>query len=561
MLSLRSHRRALRVALVAAVLVVGAFTALRVVPPADGHHTAPVDTRAIARLATPLVPDVPGNQPIELSFSRPMDRASVRAALSVVPAHDVQLAWSAGDTRLSIAPSPAWAPATVYTISVGSAARTAAGGVMTGPVRAVFLTADAPTASIAAVAMSGKRASPTAGFRISFSRPVNLSSLQSALSITPQAVGQLTTGLDRGSPTVVTWVPTVPLSADATYVVTFGAPVSSSDGMTVAPAPRLVVRTIAGPEVVRTRPANHAQSVPAGATVSIRFGRSMDRASTQAAFRLVLEPADSGVSGHYSWAENDTVLVFTPARALAAGHVYTLILAGSATSQDGAPVALPGAGPELRASFRVAAPALAAVKSAPAPAGPAARPSTAPAPRSTEAPRSTAAPSATPTRAPSAQASAGAPWLNVERYALQLLNCTRTGGWVQSDGTCDGYGSGRYSTYVAPLTLSAGISSAVSRPYAKYQAVRNACSHFLQGTPGDRLAAAGYTSYRWGENIGCQTASPSQAVVNSLLFFQSEKSYNGGHWANLKNAQYSTVGIGVWDSNGYVLVVFDFYHP
>jgi uncharacterized protein YkwD len=132
---------------------------------------------------------------------------------------------------------------------------------------------------------------------------------------------------------------------------------------------------------------------------------------------------------------------------------------------------------------------------------------------------------------------------------------------VQADGTCDGYGSGRYSTYVAPLTLSAGISSAVSRPYAKYQAVRNACSHFLQGTPGDRLAAAGYTSYRWGENIGCQTASPSQAVVNSLLFFQSEKSYNGGHWANLKNAQFSTVGIGVWDSNGYVLVVFDFYHP
>jgi hypothetical protein len=30
---------------------------------------------------------------------------------------------------------------------------------------------------------------------------------------------------------------------------------------------------------------------------------------------------------------------------------------------------------------------------------------------------------------------------------------------------------------------------------------------------------------------------------------------------NLKNPAYSTVGIGVWDENGYVLIVFDFYHP
>ncbi len=91
--------------------------------------------------------------------------------------------------------------------------------------------------------------------------------------------------------------------------------------------------------------------------------------------------------------------------------------------------------------------------------------------------------------------------------------------------------------------------------------MRDACSHFLDGTPGDRLARAGYTSYRWAENIGCQTGTPRQVAVNSLTFFQSEKSYGGGHWVNLKNPAYSTVGIGVWDDNGYVLIVFDFYHP
>jgi hypothetical protein len=41
------------------------------------------------------------------------------------------------------------------------------------------------------------------------------------------------------------------------------------------------------------------------------------------------------------------------------------------------------------------------------------------------------------------------PWYDVELYYLRLVNCTRTGGWVLSDGTCKGYGSGRYSRYVS----------------------------------------------------------------------------------------------------------------
>ena len=41
------------------------------------------------------------------------------------------------------------------------------------------------------------------------------------------------------------------------------------------------------------------------------------------------------------------------------------------------------------------------------------------------------------------------PFYSVELYYLKLVNCTRTGGWVLNDGTCKGYGSGRYSAYVA----------------------------------------------------------------------------------------------------------------
>ncbi len=551
MLFLRSHPRALRLAVLALLLAAaGSLAVFRLVPQTEGHRPAPVDTQAVARLATPLVAGVAGDQAIDLSFSAPMDQGSVQAALTVTPGTGVRLNWSAGGTVLSILPVGAWAPGTFYTISVGSSARTAAGSTLVSPARAVFLTEDAPTATITAVDMTGKRASPSAGFRVTFSRPVDLASLRSGFRITPAAPGQLTTGLQRGDPTVVTFVPATPLAADTTYVVTFSAPVLASDGMAVSAVPRLVVRTLAQPAIVRTRPAGHAQGVAADASVSVRFDRSMDRAKTQAAFRLLADPAGTRVPGTFSWVENDTVLVFNPSRALSAGHVYTLTVASSATAVDGTRVSLPGGTASLRASFRVASPPAPAQKLTASPS-----PTTTPAPR----PAPTPAPTPTPTPAPSV--SGTAPWLSVERYALQLLNCTRTGGWVRSDGSCDGYGSGRYSPYVAPLSLSAGISTDVSRPYAKYQAVRDACSHFLDGTPGDRLARAGYTSYRWAENIGCQTGDPRQVAINSLTFFQSEKSYDGGHWVNLKNPEYSTVGIGVWDYNGYVLVVFDFYHP
>ena len=78
-----------------------------------------------------------------------------------------------------------------------------------------------------------------------------------------------------------------------------------------------------------------------------------------------------------------------------------------------------------------------------------------------------------------------------------------------------------------------------------------------------RLAApaAGYTSYRWGENIGCRDgySTAKKAVLASHLKFQAEKSSNGGHWRNIKNSAYKYIGIGVWRSSSRTRLVTDFY--
>jgi hypothetical protein len=153
------------------------------------------------------------------------------------------------------------------------------------------------------------------------------------------------------------------------------------------------------------------------------------------------------------------------------------------------------------------------------------------------------------------------PWYSAETYYLSLVNCTRTGGWVLRDGTCRGYGSGRYSAYVRPLSLSAGISNRVSRPYARLLAYRAVCSHFLDHDPGFRLRRAGFTAWTWGENIGCRDGYTAvrAAILASHLVFQAERSTNGGHWRNIKNSRYTYIGVGIWRYGNRTRLVTDFY--
>jgi uncharacterized protein YkwD len=194
------------------------------------------------------------------------------------------------------------------------------------------------------------------------------------------------------------------------------------------------------------------------------------------------------------------------------------------------------------------------------------RPAPAQKPAATPAPiAATPAPRPTPTPKPAPPSSGGdstgsGPWVAAERYYLSLMNCTRGGGIVTSSGACSSPGG----SGVAPLVLDSAISAAVSRPYAKMLAASGVCSHFDGGTPGDRLRRAGYTSYRWGENLGCLSASSANAsALGTQLYFQSEGSWSppGGHYVNMMNPAYDRVGIGVWISGGQIRIVIDFYHP
>ena len=108
----------------------------------------------------------------------------------------------------------------------------------------------------------------------------------------------------------------------------------------------------------------------------------------------------------------------------------------------------------------------------------------------------------------------GGSWAAVERYYLRPDELHTNGrlGDVRRR-----IAAARVGATSPPLRLDAGISSKVSRPYAKKLAVNNMCTHFSGGNPGDRLRRAGYTSYRWAENLGCRSGNPYSAVLGSHL--------------------------------------------
>ena len=487
---------------------------------------------------------------VAFDFATPMDPASVAAALSVDPETPFTLAWLDTGRKLLVSPRDGWAPETYYTVTIQSTAHDAAGVTLTEPIRTAFYTRGPTGARIVATApLAGGRVAPDTAVIVVFDRPVDAAAARAAFRIDPAIAGELQADTAVGPTEQLTFIPDEGLAAGTRYTVLVAGPLLDTDGALLADIPALVVETAVAPAVVRFRPRSGTEAVVRGTDISVRFTRPMDRAATQRAF--VVSVNGAALPGDYHWAENDTVVVFNPRDTLPWGSEVVMSVTADAAGADGTPVE----GPVTARVVTVAKPA-----ATPAPTP---RPTAAPTARPTPVPaKPTPRPAPKPTPPPSGGGSStgGGSWASVERYYLGLLNCSRGGGIVTSSGSCSSPGG----SGLAPLVLDSGISDTVSRPYARLLATTGVCSHFDDGNPGDRLRRAGYTSYRWAENLGCRSASSATAsVLGTHLYFQSERSWSpvGGHWVNMMNPAYNRVGIGVWVASGRVRLVIDFYHP
>ena len=500
-----------------AILAFGVILTMRPAPTTATPPSALLPLTA-ATFRTVVATDRALGTPVTIEFSAPMDQTSVEAALTVSPATQVDLAWDQASRAVTITPRGHWAAGTYHTVTVDAGALAASGAPMATPARAAFLTREPAGATIAATQGAGKRVGVGTSFGITFDSPVDPSSVTGSIHVEPAVAGMMESASIADGMTRYTFIPLSPLHANTQYRIVVDG-VRDADGVAIDPA-ILEIQTVAAPSVVRFRPIADTKSVARDATISVRFNKVMERATTKAAFKVTVD--GKAVDGKIKFAEGDKVLVFQPAKAMPYGKTVVMEVAATAQSADG--VRLARAAKGVFKTINKSSPATTSSSGGGGGGG---------------------------------GSVGGGSWASVETYYLGLMNCTRTGGWVTSSGKCSSPG-GRD---VRPLKLDSGISTHVSRPYAKKLAVGADCSHFMGGNPGDRLRRAGYRNYTWAENLGCRSGNPRSAVLGSHRFFQAEKSYNGGHYVNLMNRKYDRVGIGVWVSHGRVRLVIDFYHP
>ena len=153
-------------------------------------------------------------------------------------------------------------------------------------------------------------------------------------------------------------------------------------------------------------------------------------------------------------------------------------------------------------------------------------------------------------------------YAEAEAYEQTLIDCTRSGGWVREDGTCDAEDVDGRVPARPPLTVSAKVSDELARPYARLLARAGYLSHYLGGSIDQRFARIGMADGRAGENLGHTgglTVGVNAAVLHIHLMFQEEWSYGGWHFRNLTDGRFTQVGIGVWVKGNRTYLVLDFH--
>lgn len=479
---------------------------------------APLAPQAVAHRAQG---DLPLDVPFEVQFTKPMNEGTVEAALTITPSISVRYLWDATAQVLSIAPTSYWETNTQYTVDLTTAATDQEGLSLAAAVHSSFQSG-APTAGkINATRMVGDRASPSTAFQITFTRPVKLSTVLLRLGISPQ-VDYTISGDDPtdASSQVFTLTPDKPLQTNLTYLVSMVSGGTDSAGAALQPVPSLTVLTLEAP-AAKFSPQDGTVVRDTNQPISITFTVPMDEKSAAAAVSVTMN--GRAVSGSLHWTQNDTVLVFTPRRSYSVGSSIKVRVAASARSAGGIQMKAAAS-----VTFSIAVPRTRTI---------------------------------TYTRKitwTGGISTASAPYHASELYYLSLMNCTRTGGWVTGAGDCS---TATHHTLPARAALAYddGISSKVSRPYAKALADRGVLTHYLDGTTAHgRLTAAGYPSGSWGENIASPGNPGQSGMISIEIVFQNEYWNRGGHYANIMNGYFHRAGVGIWVSNG-VRVVVDFY--
>jgi uncharacterized protein YkwD len=442
-----------------------------------------------------------------------MDSTSVAAALAVVPAQEVTLRWTDDGRTVLVAPEARWLTDRRYLVTIGASALRADGLALGAPQRYSFTTQTAPRITDIGVRL------------VAEGRGVEELEPDAAAMVPERRLADTAADVSAGTSIEVTFsaemnrdevehgftiIPAVP-----------GAFHWSGRSLTFSPAERLVpdtryavsligvhdtagnplagdpsfsFTTRPGAQVVKVAPGIGASGI-SPTDISLWFSMPVDARSVAGALSVRDLTRGAAVSGTLEWNAAVTQLRFVPDRAFAAGHRFEVALAPGALDLDGNAVA-------TAYTFTTkSAPVIRRVVVPPTPSSP-----------------------------------------TLVGYALNQVNTARAA-----------YG-------LPPLVLDAALS-ATATAHASEMIQLNYFSHnSYDGTSyQQRLRNAGL-SFGWsGENICSSGRSGTSGLDWCHATFMAEP-YPGyaNHIGNILGAHYTKVGIGIAESGGRFVAVWDF---
>ncbi|MGZ6256524.1 MAG: Ig-like domain-containing protein [Candidatus Limnocylindria bacterium] len=174
----------------------------------------------------------------------------------------------------------------------------------------------------------------TASLEVVFSETVDHDAAQAAFAIAP-AVG----GTFSWSGFTMVFTPAERLPLETDFSVSLRAGVKDDSGNRMSDAGPFAFRTVGGPSVVATRPADDGQDVALDATIQLTFSTLMDTLSVQRALQVI--PRTHVV---LNWSGDE--LTIRPVERLQPGQTYIVVLGADARDTAGTALSDP-----LRLSF------------------------------------------------------------------------------------------------------------------------------------------------------------------------------------------------------------------
>ena len=274
--------------------------------------------------------------PITIRFDQPMDQTSVAAAFTLDPPVEGELSWPEPDTAV-FTPAGSLELGQAYNVRIAGTASAANGQTLQEPVE-FAVQATGPLHVTQTIPANNANAVQTDGIvTVVFDKPVvplvssgEQAGLPQPLAFDPPVEG---TG-EWTSTSIYRFIPDPAFAGATTYTVSVDPGLTDVTGSPLEDAPAWRFTTVR-PEVVTVEPENEQVRVTPSTTISVTFNMPMDTASVEAATSLTAGGA-AAVGLSFDWQDEDRLAVLTPADGLSLETPYTLTIAASAASANGA---------------------------------------------------------------------------------------------------------------------------------------------------------------------------------------------------------------------------------